>query len=251
MNAPMKATPDQLTQADWGHNWNGWEFLIENNTPFDIIPSYTKYSNIAKATDPIKAGDPGYAKGKKSANPFFTGPADSDLGFQFGSAVARVFIRGYDDGTTKRWTEQDNDRRLVVDFPEQARDVPQRVVFTWTEPWGPNYDGWVWELTNNSGHELIYENIPPNNVLSAPARLANGETAMLKGMRRAHGGPENCNFTYRRLDRPADFGSVAIESSSSADYVEVRGSKNGSIDIDYVDNPAANALQTVRYKPQG
>jgi hypothetical protein len=125
------------------------------------------------------------------------------------------------------------------------------MVFQWREPWGPNYDGWVFELTNDSGYDLIYVPDAINNVVRAPAVLAVGQTAMLKGKRSSGGGPADCNFTYKRADRVLDFGGIAIGSRSDATWVHIYGSKNGSIDIDYAANPPANVVQTVRYKKQG
>jgi hypothetical protein len=247
----MKPTQDQLTEADWGHNWDGWEFFIDNQTPFDLVPFYTRASNIATATNPIKPGTTGFAKGIKSKVPFFNGPADADIGYKVGSAVAQVSIKGYFDGNVKRDTLQDKDRRLSVYFPDGPRDTPQLMVFTWAEPWGPNYDGWVFELTNNSGHELMYVPDGANNVERAPARLVNGETGILKGKHSVFGGPANCNFTYRRPDRPLDLGGIAISATSEATNVRVIGTKNGSIDIDYAARPAANVVQTLLFKPQG
>jgi len=243
--------PDHMTDADWGHNWDGWVFMIDNQTPFDLVPVYTEFSNIAWAKNPIKAGDSGIAKGKRSGDPLFNGPADADLGYRFGSATAQVFIRGFADGTTKRGTVQDKDHRLSVYFPETPGDQPQIVVFRWTDPWGPNFDGWEFELTNDSGHDLVYDPDKLNNVSSAPARLANGEKGRLKGEPSIGGGPANCNFTYRNPNDRLDFGGIAISANSDATNVIIRGSKNGSTDIDYTARPEANVIQKVRYTKQG
>jgi hypothetical protein len=254
LNAPIETTrKSQPNEADWGSNKDGWEFVIDNRTPVDLVPFYGSTSNIDTADSPIKAGATGHAKGKKSALPpfIFDGPADADLGYRFESAIAQVFIKGNADGTIKRGTVQDKDQRLSVYFPETPGDQPQVMVFQWHGPWGPNYDGWVFELTNNSGHDLIYVPDALNNVASYPARLANGDTGWLKGKQSGNGGPENCNFTYRHPDDRLDFGGIAISASSDATKVHIVGSKSGTTDIEYTTNPSANVVQTVRYKKQG
>jgi hypothetical protein len=253
VNAPTKATNDQLTQFDWGHNRTGWEFVIDNQTPFDLVPVYGDNSHIDRADSPIKAGATGYAKGIKSALPpfIYDGPADADLGYRFGSTSARIFIKGAADGTISRRVEQDPNQRMSLYFPDTPGNQPQIMVFQWIDLWGPNYDGWEWELTNDSGHELEYWSLPGDNVESCPARLPSGAKGRVKGKRSIQGGPANCNFTYRRPDALLDLGGVAISADRDATRVHVVGSKNGTIDIDYAANPPANVVQTVRYKPQG
>jgi hypothetical protein len=247
VNATTQVMLDQ--QCDWGPNHDGWQFEIHNQTPVDLVPIYFGSSNIDWADGPIKAGQIGYAKGaKSSAPPFvFDGPANADLGFRSGSTSARIFIQASADGTIARQTAQDSDHRMAVDFPDTPGDRPQVVVFSWPDVWGPNYNGWEFELTNTTGHDLIYVPEIASNVASCPPRITSGTTGLLKGVRRVKGGPANCNFAYRHPDHLSNCGGIAIAASCDAGRARMTGSASGTTDVLYTANPAANSVQTVTF----
>ncbi|MCV7177193.1 hypothetical protein [Mycolicibacterium sphagni] len=246
MNARREA---QQAQFDWGCNRDGWEFEIHNETPVDLVPLYFGSSNLDRVDSPIKAGDIGYAKGIKSPLPpfLFDGPADADLAFRYESTSARIFIQGSADGTITRQTAQDNDQRMSVRFPHTPGDRRQIVVFRWPDLWGPNYNGWEFELTNTTGHDLIYVPDITTNVASCPARIASGATGFLKGKRRTNGGPANCNFAYRHPDHAFDSGGIAIAATSDASRARITGNASGTTDIVYTADTAANVVQRVTY----
>jgi hypothetical protein len=123
----------------------------------------------------------------------------------------------------------------------------QLAQFDWFDLWGPNYDGWEFELTNACGHDLIFVPDITTNVASCPPRIASGATGFLKGKRRATGGPANCNFAYRHPDHLSNSGGIAIAASSDASRARMTGSASGTTDVLYTTNPAANAVQTVTY----
>ena len=250
MTTMMNARPEgQLAQFDWGRNRDGWEFEIHNQTPVDLIPIYFGNSNIAHADGQIKAGEIGYAKGLKSSSPpfVFDGPANADLGYRCGSTGARIAIEASADGTITRHTAHERGQGMSVDFPETPGDRPQVVVFRWPDLWGPNYNGWEFELTNTTNHDLIYVPDITTNVASCPPRIASGATGFLKGKRRANGGPANCNFAYRHPDHLSNSGGIAIAASSDGSRARMTGNASGTTDILYTANPLANAVQTVTY----
>ena len=249
MTATLNILRDKLFQFDWGRNRDGWEFEIHNQTPVDLVPIYFGTSNIDWADGPIKAGQIGYAKGVKSSSPpfLFDGPANADLGYRCGSTSARISIAASADGTVTRDIAQDYDQRMSVDFPKTPGDRPQVVVFSWPDLWGPNYNGWEFELTNACDHDLIFVPEITANVASCPPRIASGATGFLKGTRRTKGGPANCNFAYRHPDHLSNAGGIAIAASSDASRARITGSASGTTDVLYSANPSANAVHTVTY----
>jgi hypothetical protein len=121
------------------------------------------------------------------------------------------------------------------------------VVFRWPDLWGPNFDGWEFELTNACDHDLIFVPEITTNVASCPSRIASGATGFLKGTRRAKGGPANCNFAYRHPDHLSNAGGIAIAASTDAGRARMSGSASGTTGVLHTANPAANVVQTVTY----
>ncbi len=53
---------------------------------------------------------------------------------------------------------------------------------------GPNYDGWEFELTNTTDHDLVFvADITANVASYPPPRIAAGATAFLKGKKPRQG----------------------------------------------------------------
>ncbi|BBX10161.1 hypothetical protein [Mycolicibacterium aichiense] len=115
------------------------------------------------------------------------------------------------------------------------------------DPWGPNHDGWEFELTNTTDHDLVFVADITTNVASCPSRIPSGATGFLKGTRRVTGGPANCNFAYRHPDHVFDAGGIAIVASADAKRARMTANASGTTDVLYTGSPDVNGVQTVVY----
>ncbi len=113
--------------------------------------------------------------------------------------------------------------------------------------WGPNHDGWEFELTNTTDHDLVFVADITANVASYPPRIASGATGFLKGKSRVKGGPANCNFAYRHPDHLANAGGIAIAASADARRARMTASATGTTEVLHTANPAVDSVQTITY----
>jgi len=179
---------------DWGPNADGWEFIIENRTNYELQIDYSPSSNVGWA-DPkiVPAGQFGSVKGVKGV----FDPADIDFSCSRTSGPGWSIV-GISSilGDVTRIVRNDNDRVIEANFPHQSRNEAQRVIFQSVDFWGPNADGWEFTIKNDTAVDLYLQTTVFSNIENGDRHINAGSTGRVKGMHSPSGGPKNCDFGY-------------------------------------------------------
>jgi hypothetical protein len=190
----MTETTVLRPDIDWGPNADGWEFIVENRTKYDLQIDYSPSSNVGRA-DPnvIRAGRFGRVKGIKG----LFDPADMDFSCSRTSGPGWVIVRIRSTfGDVTRVVRNDTDRVIEAYFPDQPRNEAQRVILQSVDFWGPNVDGWGFTIENDTTVDLYLQTTPFSNIDNGDRHIGPGREGRVKGMHGPSGGPRNCDFGY-------------------------------------------------------